>query len=141
MSKNLELKNHPGRASIEDDHLYKRSLSFDIRLSPLEYEALRKEVWKSKFNSMSALARYKIFGGSENTIDLYFPKKQEEKHSAMRLLSELKRESKNLNQIAKKLSSKEYLLNQEVQLTLKDLNKALKNIEEIKEGFFNEKRK
>jgi hypothetical protein len=140
MSKILELKEHPGRQGYDDEHLYKRSLSFDIRLSPIEYEALRKEVWKSKFNSMSALARYKIFGGSENTIDLYFPKKQEEKFSAMKLLSELNRESKNLNQIAKKLSSKEYLLNQEVQLTLKELGKALKNIEEIKEGFFSQKK-
>lgn len=141
MSKNLELKDKPGRASIEDDHLYRRHYSLDIRLSPIEREALRKEVWKSSFTSMAALARYKIFGGSENTIDLYFSQKQEEKLAAKKLLSELNRESKNLNQITKKLSSKEYLLNQEVQLTLKDLNKALKNIEEIKEGFFNEKKK
>jgi hypothetical protein len=136
-----KLKNHPGQAGDNDDHKYKRTYSLDVKLSPIEVQAFRNFWAKSEFNSMAAFARYKMFGGNEHTIDLYFPQKQEEKISAMKLLSELNREGKNLNQITKKLSSKEYLLNQEVQLALKDLSKALKNIEEIKEKFFSPKNK
>ena len=141
MSKELLLKTHPGRHGSEDDHLYKRTYSFDVRLSPIELAALKKEWKNSDFNSMASFTRNKIFKGDEKKIDLYFEEKRDEKYSAMKLLAELNRESKNLNQITKKLSSNEYLLNQEVQLTLKDLGKALKNIEEIKEGFFSQKKK
>ena len=51
MSKNLETKKHPGRPGNNDEHLYKRTYSFDVMLSPIEKEAL-KDAWKkSNFNS------------------------------------------------------------------------------------------
>lgn len=141
MSKKSELKTSPGRASSDDEHLYRRQYSLDIRLSPIEREALRKEVWKSNFTSMAALARYKIFGGSENTIDLYFPKKQEEKLLDKQFLSEFIKQGINLNQIAKQLNSKPEFVNQEAKQILKELKKALAGIQEVKEDYFSQKKK
>lgn len=141
MSKNLETKKHPGRPGNIDENQYKRTYSFDVMLSPIEKDAL-KNAWKnSQFNSMAAFARHKIFGGDEQKIDLHFEQKKVEKISASRLLAELSRESNNLNQISKQLNSKPEFLKQEVNLLLKDLQKALDNINRIGEEFLPNKKK
>lgn len=141
MSQNLQTKKHPGRPGSIDENQYKRTYSFDVMLSPIEKEAL-KDAWKkSNFNSMAGFARYKMFGGDEQKIDLHFEEKKAEKLSASRLLAELSRESNNLNQITKQLNSKPEFMKQEVNLILKDLQKALDSINKIREEFLSEKKK
>lgn len=135
MSKQLEEKEHPGRGGFDDTHQFKRSHSLDIRLSPIELAAL-KNTWKeSDFNSMAAFARYKIFGGEETKIDLYWDQKQEDKNLNRSILSELSRSGNTLNQIAKKLNSTKEFTTQEARLLLKDLANALKENDEIKKKF------
>lgn len=135
MNKELELKSHPGRHGNQDDHKYKRTYSLDVRLSPLELTALKKGWKNSDFNSVAAYVRNIVFKGDERKIDLYFEEKREEKLATTRLLSELNKQGKNLNQIAKQLNSKPEFLKQETKLVLKDLENALKTLEEIKQAF------
>lgn len=134
-----EIKLHPGQAGSDDDSRLKRTKTFEINLSPFEFDKLKNEWRKTDFNSMAKFARYKLFGGTEHQIDLHFENKRDDRVLAAKYFAELNKQGKNINQIAKKLSSKEYLLNQEVQLALKDLDKALKSIEEIKKGIVNKK--
>lgn len=135
MSKELELKTHPGRHGNQDDHKYKRTHSLDVRLSPIELVALKNGWKKSDFNSVASYVRNIIFKGDEKKIDLYFEEKQQERISIGRLLSELNKQGKNLNQIAKQLNSKPEFLKQEAKIVLKDIDQALKTLEEIKEEF------
>jgi hypothetical protein len=136
-----EIKLHPGQAGSDDDSRLKRTKVLEVNLSPVEYANLKDKWRETDFNSMAKFARYRLFGGTEHQIDLHFEKKRDDRILDLKFLSELNKQGKNLNQITKKLSSKEYLLKQEVNLVLKDLNKALQSIEEIKEEFFNHKNK
>ncbi|MFZ6673693.1 plasmid mobilization protein [Undibacterium sp. Xuan67W] len=136
-----EIKLHPGQAGSDDDSRLKRTKVLEVNLSPFEYDNLKDKWRKTNFNSMAKFARYRLFGGTEHQIDLHFEEKRDDRILAAKFLSELNRQGKNLNQIAKQLNSKTDFTKQEVQLALKDLNKALKNIEEIKEEFFNHKNK
>ena len=60
MSKELEPKLHPGRHGNADDHLYKRTHSLDIRLSPVEFIALKESWNKTQFKNRFYKTRDKI---------------------------------------------------------------------------------
>lgn len=135
-----ELKKHPGQPGSNDDHKYKRTYSLDVTLSPIELEAFRNEWVKSEFNSLASFARYKFFGGAEHQIDLYFEQKREDKILSGRLLAELNKQGKNLNQIAKQLSLKTDFTKQETKLLVDDLKNTLLAIQEIKEKFSQKKK-
>ena len=87
MSKELEPKLHPGRHGNDDEHLYKRTHSLDIRLSPVEFIALKESWNKTQFNSMAAYVRNTIFKGNEQKIDFYFEEKQQDRMLAAKHLS------------------------------------------------------
>ena len=135
-----KLKEHPGQAGDNDDHKYKRTYSLDVKLSPIEVEAFRSEWTKSEFNSLAAFARYKIFGGSEHAIDVYFENKREDRILAARHLSELNKQGKNLNQIAKQLSSRPDLMTQETKILIKDLRDIYLELVKIRDEFHEKKK-
>ncbi|WP_374510438.1 hypothetical protein [Niveibacterium sp.] len=133
MSNELQLKSHPGRHGNDDEHLYKRTHSLDIRLSPVELSALKESWNKTQFNSMAAYVRNTIFQGNEQKIDFYFEDKKQDRILAAKFFSELNKQGKNLNQIAKQLSSRPDLSKQEAKLLMDDLKNALMAIQEIKD--------
>lgn len=135
MSKEVEPKKHPGRNGSDDDHQFKRTYSLDVKLSPIEHDALKSEWKKSDFNSVAQFVRNKIFCGEETKIDLYWDQKQEDKNLNRSILSELSRNGNALNQIAKKLNTTKEFTTQEARLLLKDLANALKENDEIKKKF------
>lgn len=131
------LKISPGRS---DDHLYKRTYSLDTKLSPVELDALRTAWKESDFNSMAAYVRHQIYGGNEKKIDFYFEEKQQDRILAAKYLAELNKQGKNLNQIAKQLSSKTDFTKQETKLLVDDLKNTLLAIQEIKDKFSPQKK-
>lgn len=134
-------KLHPGQAGSDDDSRLKRTKVLEINLSPLEYNSL-KDTWReTNFNSMAKFARYKLFGGQEHRIDLYFEEKQQDRILAGKLLAELNRQGKNFNQIAKQLNSKSDFTTQEMKLLVDDLKSGLLVLQEIKEEFCTKKDK
>ena len=74
-----EIKLHPGQAGSDDDSRLKRTKTFEINLSPLEFDKFKNEWRKTDFNSMAKFARYKLFGGTEHQIDLYFENKRDDR--------------------------------------------------------------
>ena len=138
MSNEVKPKKHPGRHGNADDHQFKRTYSLDVKLSPIEHDALKSEWKKSDFNSVVQFVRNKIFGGDETKIDLYWDQKQEDKNLTRNILSELSRSGNALNQIAKKLNSTKEFTTQEARLFLKDLAIALKENDEIKRKLLDE---
>ncbi len=135
-----ELKLHPGQAGADDDSRFKRTKVLEVNMSPFEYDHL-KEKWRTtNFNSMAKFARYKLFGGKEHQIDLYFEQKRDDRILAARLLAELNKQGKNLNQIAKQLNSKPDFTKQETKLLVDDLKKTLLAIQEIKDKFSPQKK-
>lgn len=140
MSKELEPKLHPGRHGNDDEHLYKRTHSLDIRLSPIEFSALKESWNKTQFNSMAAYVRNTIFKGNEMKIDFYFEEKKQDRILASKYLAELNKQGKNLNQIAKNLSAKSDFTKQETKLLVDDLKNTLLAIQEIKDKFSPQKK-
>ncbi len=141
MSKELEPKLHPGRHGNDDEHLYKRTHSLDIRLSPVEFIALKESWNKTQFNSMAAYVRNTIFKGNEQKIDFYFEEKQQDRMLAAKHLSELNKQGKNLNQIAKQLSSRPDLMTQEAKILIKDLRDIYLELVKIRDEFHEKKKK
>ena len=84
---------------------------------------------------MAKFARYKLFGGTEHQIDLYFENKRDDRILAAKYFSELNKQGKNLNQIAKQLSLKTDFTKQETKLLVDELKNTLLAIQEIKEKF------
>lgn len=140
MSKELEPKLHPGRHGNDDEHLYKRTHSLDIRLSPVEFIALKESWNKTQFNSMAAYVRNTIFKGNEQKIDFYLEEKQQDRMLAAKHLSELNKQGKNLNQIAKQLSSRPDLMTQEAKILIKDLRDIYIELVGIRDEFHKNKK-
>ena len=130
-----EIKLHPGQAGSDDDSRLKRTKTFEINLSPLEFDKFKNEWRKTDFNSMAKFARYKLFGGTEHQIELYFENKRDDRILAAKYFSELNKQGKNLNQIAKQLSLKTDFTKQETKLLVDELKNTLLAIQEIKEKF------
>ena len=130
-----EIKLHPGQAGSDDDSRLKRTKVLEVNLSPFEYNNLKDKWRETNFNSMAKFARYKLFGGTEHQIDLYFENKRDDRILASKYFSELNKQGKNLNQIAKQLSLKTDFTKQETKLLVDELKNTLLAIQEIKEKF------
>jgi hypothetical protein len=133
MSNELELKKHPGRHGNDDEHLYKRTHSLDVRMSPVEMIALKESWNKTEFNSMASFVRNLIFKGNEKKIDFYYEDKQQDRILLTRYFSELNKQGKNINQIAKQLNSKPEFMTQEVKILIKNLMDVHANLVELKD--------
>ena len=135
-----EIKLHPGQAGSDDDSRLKRTKTFEINLSPLEFDKFKNEWRKTDFNSMAKFARYKLFGGTEHQIDLYFENKRDDRILAAKYFSELNKQGKNLNQIAKQLSSRPDLMTQEAKILIKDLRDIYLELVGIRDEFHKNKK-
>lgn len=90
---------------------------------------------------MAKFARYKLFGGQEHKIDLYWDLKDEERNINKNLLSQLNKLGNNMNQIAKQLNSKPEFLRQEATELLKSLKSALDEHEKIRQEVMGKNKK
>ena len=90
---------------------------------------------------MAKFARYKLFGGQEHKIDLYWDFKDEERIISKNLLSQLNKLGNNMNQIAKQLNSKPEFLRQEATELLKVLKSALDEHEQIRQEVMGKNKK
>ena len=141
MNDENQIKKHPGQAGSDDGEQLKRTKVIEINLSPFELKNF-KDAWrKTDFNSMAKLARYKLFGGQEHKIDLYWDLKDEERNINKNLLSQLNKLGNNMNQIAKQLNSKPEFLRQEATELLKSLKSALDEHEQIKQQVMGKNKK
>jgi len=141
MSEENQIKKHPGQAGSDDGEQLKRTKVIEVNLSPLEYNSFKDEWRKTEFNSMAKFARYKLFGGQEHKIDLYWDFKDEERNLNKNLLSQLNKLGNNMNQIAKQLNSKPEFLRQEATELLKSLQSALDQHEQIRQEIMNNRKK
>ena len=98
------VKTHPGRTN--DDHKFKRDTRFEVRLSPIEYDALVAQWHKSgKYNSMARYARACIFG-DEDKIEIHLNQKKQAGLDRLKVQGALGKIGSNFNQLAKQLNSK-----------------------------------
>ena len=81
-----ELKQKTGRTN--DDHQFKRTINFNLRLSPVEYESIVQQWEKSAYNSMSRYARACVFG-EEDKIEIHLEQKQKEKLNRLKIFVEI----------------------------------------------------
>lgn len=141
MNDENQIKKHPGQAGSDDGEQLKRTKVIEINLSPVELKSF-KDAWrKTEFNSMAKFARYKLFGGQEHKIDLYWDFKDEERNINKNLLSQLNKLGNNMNQIAKQLNSKPEFLRQEATELLKSLKSALDEHERIRQEVMGKNKK
>lgn len=96
-----ELKQKTGRTN--DDHQFKRTINFNLRLSPVEYESIVQQWEKSAYNSMSRYARACVFG-EEDKIEIHLEQKQKEKLNRLKIFVEINRIGHNLNQLSKQIN-------------------------------------
>jgi hypothetical protein len=94
-------KQKPGRTN--DEHRFKRTLRFEVRLSPIEYEALALRWGDSGSNSLARYVRACIFG-SEDMVALYWQQRGQDRLGRLQVLAELGRIGSNVNQIARQLN-------------------------------------
>ena len=119
MPKQNEVKKYPKVGRTRDEHIYKRSYSLDVKLSPYEKELIEKTYRELNFNSMSSYVRDKIFGPKTKFIDNYLDDKFKWKILTEKLFSDLNRIGVNLNQMAKKINSKKDFSKQDKDLIFK----------------------
>ena len=141
MNEESQTKIHPGQAGSDDGEQLKRTKVIEISLSPVELKSFKDEWRKTDFNSMAKFARYKLFGGQEHKIDLYWDFKDEERIINKNLLSQLNKLGNNMNQIAKQLNSKPEFLRQEATELLKSLKSALDEHEQIRQEVMGKNKK
>ena len=141
MNEENQKKKHPGQAGFDDGEQLKRTKVIEINLSPVELKSFKDEWRKTEFNSMAKFARYKLFGGQEHKIDLYWDLKDEERNINKNLLSQLNKLGNNMNQIAKQLNSKPEFLRQEATELLKSLKSALDEHEKIRQEVMGKNKK
>jgi len=128
-----ELKQSPGRTN--DDHQFKRTKRFDVRLSDVEYESLVDQWRKSgKHNSMARYARACIFG-DEDKIEIYFNQKRQTGIDRLKVLGALGKIGSNFNQIAKQLNSKyEFMTAKTLLSELEKIKIELEKISNLNDG-------
>lgn len=94
-------KQKPGRTN--DEHRFKRTLRFEMRLSPIEYDALVQDWARSGRNSLARHVRACIFD-EEDTVELYWEQQKQENLDRLQVLAALARIGSNVNQIARQLN-------------------------------------
>lgn len=94
-------KQKPGRTN--DEHRFKRTMRFEVRLSPIEYDALASRWGISGSNSMARFVRACIFG-DEDKVALFWEQRRQDRLARLQVLAELGRMGSNVNQIARQLN-------------------------------------
>ena len=123
----MQKKIKSGRTN--DEHIYKRTYSLDIKLSPFEKDLIENKYSQAGFNSMSSYVRNCIFDGTEERIDNYLTEKFNFKILQQPFLTELNRIGSNTNQLAKKVNSNKFFTKEEKNT----INNQLENlIDEMK---------
>ena len=118
-------KEKRGRSETNDYHEYKRTVSFDIKLSPYEKARLENLYDINGFNSMASFVRNKIFNGKEKFIDEFFEEKFKYGLLNNQFLGEINRIGNNLNQQTRKINSAKFF-------TDDDRNKLFSELVSIK---------
>ncbi|QWQ12969.1 MobC family plasmid mobilization relaxosome protein [Ralstonia solanacearum] len=94
-------KQKSGRTN--DEHCFKRTMRFEVRLSPLEYEALAEAWAASGDNSLARHVRARLFGGAD-PVALFWQQQHQDQQERMQVLAALFRIGSNVNQIARQLN-------------------------------------
>ncbi|WP_343590228.1 plasmid mobilization relaxosome protein MobC [Paracidovorax wautersii] len=94
-------KKAPGRTN--DDHRYRRTLRFEMRLSPVEYEALAQAWAASGCNSLARHVRARVFG-QVDPVAVFQQQRRDDQQGRMQVLAALCRIGSNVNQIARQLN-------------------------------------
>ena len=94
-------KKAPGRTN--DDHRYRSTLRFEMRLSPVEYEALAQAWAASDCNSLARHVRARVFGAVD-PVAVFQQQRRDEQQGRMQVLAALCRIGSNVNQIARQLN-------------------------------------
>ncbi|MGA4049816.1 plasmid mobilization relaxosome protein MobC [Ralstonia nicotianae] len=94
-------KQKSGRTN--DEHRFKRTMRFEVRLSPLEYEALAQAWAASGDNSLARHVRARLFGEAD-PVALFWQQQHQDQQGRMQVLAALFRIGSNVNQIARQLN-------------------------------------
>jgi hypothetical protein len=95
-----ELKQKTGRTN--DDHQFKRTINFNLRLSPVEYESIVQQ-WKNSQLNVSLCSCLCLC--EEDKIEIHLEQKQKEKLNRLKIFVEINRIGHNLNQLTKQINS------------------------------------
>lgn len=101
-----------------------------VRLTAMEYERLSNDYQKLKFSSLSSYLRFLIFNKDVKIVfspsDEEFARSMAEKNRRIGdLNNQISKIGININQIAKKINSQQYVMRE-------DINIILKKMDEIK---------
>jgi hypothetical protein len=94
-------KQKSGRTN--DEHRFKRTMRFEVRLSPLEYEALAQAWATSGDNSLARHVRARLFGAAD-PVAVFWQQQHQDQQERMQVLAALFRIGSNVNQIARQLN-------------------------------------
>lgn len=126
----MQKKIKSGRTN--DEHIYKRTYSLDIKLSPYEKELIENMFSQVGFNSMSAYVRNCIFDGTEERIDNHLTERFNFKILQQPFLTELNRIGSNANQLAKKVNSNKFFTKEEKNTINNQLENLIEEMKSIK---------
>lgn len=87
----------------DDEHRFKRTMRFEVRLSPMEYEALAQAWAASGDNSLARHVRARLFGNAD-PVALFWQQQRQDQQERMQMLAALFRIGSNVNQIARQLN-------------------------------------
>ena len=124
-------KEKRGRSETNDYHEYKRTVSFDIKLSPYEKARIENLYEINGFNSMASFVRNKIFNGKEKFIDDFFEEKFKYGLLDNQFLGEIKRIGNNLNQQTKKINYAKFFTDDDKQKLFFELNLIKNEMEKL----------
>ena len=127
------VKTHPGRTN--DDHKFKRDTRFEVRLSPIEYDALVAQWHKSgKYNSMARYARACIFG-DEDIVEICLNNKKQTNIDRLKVAGALGKIGSNFNQLTKQVNSKyEFITAKTLIAELEKIRIELERISNLNDG-------
>ena len=129
-NKNIK-KEKRGRSETNDYQEYKRTVSFDLRLSPYEKAKIENMYDSAGFNSMASFVRNRIFNGKEKFIDDFFEEKFTYGLLKNSFLGEMKRIGNNLNQQSKKINSAKFFTDDDKQKLIFELNLIKNEMEKL----------
>ena len=92
-------KKKAGQTGIEQNHHF-RTLRFEIRLSPGEYNGLVSQALLAEGNSLAQYARNKLIYGGHAATEHY----RQQRDTSKAAIAELARIGNNVNQIARALN-------------------------------------
>ncbi len=120
-----------GRSETNDYQEYRRTVSFDIKLSPYEKTRIENLYDSAGFNSMASYVRNRIFNGKEKFIDDFFEEKFKYGLLNNSFLGEIKRIGNNLNQQTKKINSAKFFTDDDKQKLFLELTLIKNEMEKL----------